>query len=178
MPSLWNLRSILESAGLGIGLSIIGNALIAAWNGAKAMDVDLHNEVQSREAVITMRDQAIKQRDEIINSLSAPKRTRAEQDDYDTVKRALKLVGTSGIAAVRHLRRQGSLSFNHGGCGGPLPPGQSMEQALWAYRHCASEGVLSQEANFGNTGSTFSIKPHMEKVLAEALYEDENPVTA
>jgi len=102
----------------------------------------------------------------------AVQRTAAEQNDLDTVRDALKLLKETGLTALRHIRRHGSLTFGApgGGIQPVLPPGLNFEQALWVYRHCASVGILTQKNNLGMSEQVFAVSPRMEKALDELLY--------
>jgi hypothetical protein len=128
-------------------------------------------------AVITKHEETIKQRDETLQALNAkPKRSAAEQHDYELVKSALGVVKEKGKIALRFLRNNGTLKFGismGSPSGGPLPPaGISLAEMLWAYRHCADAGVVSMSRNLGATEETFTIVPHMIKAVEQALFED------
>jgi hypothetical protein len=113
----------------------------------------------------------IAERDAALRALTEQrKRTAAEQHDYATAKEALQLVGTKGLTAMRHIRRHGSLTF--GTFPPVLPPGLNINDTLWAYNHCASEGLLTCNMNLAKQERTFSVAPKMEKILDELLYED------
>ncbi len=114
----------------------------------------------------------IKQCDADIRNLTEhPPRSAAEQHDYDTVKGVLKVTGAKGLAALRHIRKHGSLKF------GTYPPviaqGLKVEDMTWVYNHAASEGVLTVDdgGRIGAGERTFSISPKMEKVLDDLLFE-------
>jgi hypothetical protein len=126
----------------------------------------LQSEIASREETIRLRDQSIQ------GLTEKHKYTPAEQHDYDTAKKALQLVGQKGLVAMRHIRRQGALTFAFGSSGGPLPPGLSLNETLWAYGHCASEGLLTCNTKYGSGEKTFAIAPKMEKILDELLYDE------
>ena len=104
------------------------------------------------------------------NLLNKPKRSAAEQADYRTAQEALGVVKDIGRVALQHLRRQGTLTFTRDRCTGPLPPGLTFQQTLWAYRHCASVGLLSKKADFGNGEETYLINPAMQKTLDDSLF--------
>jgi hypothetical protein len=117
--------------------------------------------------------QTLQDRDGQIRAITEkPKRSALEQDDYDLTKKALQLVGKEGRDAIRHLRRQASLTFNFGGCTGSLPPGVKLDKTLSAYRHCAAEGLLSLKNNLGNTEQAFEISPSMAKAIDQVLSEE------
>jgi hypothetical protein len=98
------------------------------------------------------------------------KRSAAEQADYDTVKNALLLLKETGMTALRHIRRHGSLTF--GSYNPTLPPGLDANKTLWVFQHCASEGILRCDSNLGNTERTYSVTPTMTRALDEALYDE------
>lgn len=130
---------------------------------------DRHQTAQERENVL-MAD--LSTRNETITALSTrPKRSPAEQNDYDTAKKALRLLKEKGVIAMRHIRKYGSLTF--GTYSPVLPPGLNLNDTLWVYNHCASEGILTQKDNLGNSERTFAVSPKMEKILDELLYEDD-----
>lgn len=135
---------------------------------AKRQELSLSQDIASQS-------NALKERDEKIRAISEkPQRTPAEQHDYETVLKALTVVRKKGIDALRHLRRQGQITFDHSSCTAPLA-GYTNADLLYVYRHCAVEGVLHKNTTFGNSEETFTIPANMEKPLAEALFtEGEN----
>ena len=104
---------------------------------------------------------------------STPKRTPAEQHDYEIARKAIQLLGEKGLVALRHLRRIGTMTISGVGVAGgsALPPGLNLNDTLWVYNHCHSEGLLVCNANLGLGERTFSISSKMEKVIDEVLYE-------
>jgi hypothetical protein len=127
-------------------------------------------ELESRIAAPT---ETIQNKDDDIRALKQPKRSTAEQHGFDKTKKALTLLKEPGVIALRFLRSQGSLTFSFAGyVSAALPAGLSHQNALWVYRHCASEGILNSKKNLGNTEETFAILPNMEKVLNELLFGD------
>ena len=128
----------------------------------------LDNDRELREKELSI---VISERDQTIAILSTkPKRTPAEQHDYDTVKKALQLLGKRGLIAMRHIRNHGSLTF--GTYSPVLPPGLNLDDTLRVYAHCASEGLVTQNDNHRNNERTYAVSPKLEKVLDELLYED------
>jgi hypothetical protein len=123
--------------------------------------------IWEREHVARLRAEA-----EIARLLVKPSRSPAEQHDYELAKNALKLLKMKGLLALRHIRKQGSLTF------GIYPPvlaaGLSREDHLWVYNHCAVEGILTQGGSVMNNDRTFAVSPKMEKILDELLYDDES----
>lgn len=118
------------------------------------------------------RDQMIKEREETIRTLrEKPKRSAAEQHDYDKLKKALGMFKETGLIALRYIRSVGSITF--GGAYSPtLPSGLTPEKALWVYRHCASEGLLNCTANFGKTQEIFAVLPKMDKIFNDVLFPE------
>lgn len=113
----------------------------------------------------------ISERDTVLRGLTdKPRRTPAEQHDYETAKRTLQLLGLNGLLAMRHIRRHGSLVF--GTYPPVLPHGLTLQETLRVYDHCATEGLLTCNANFRNNERTFSIAPTMGKILNELLYDE------
>lgn len=139
----------------------------------KRLDDDRQEREQLLLATIADREQTIRKRDETVRILAdKPKHTPAEQHDYDIAKKALQLLKEKGVAALRHIRRQGSLTFGIGMATGPLPRGLSFNDTLWVYNHCASEGLLTCSEKIGSGLKTFAVSPKMEKILDEVLYEE------
>lgn len=145
---------------------------------AKNLDNDRSLGEQVLEAAIFERDRTIQEHEDEIKVLKQkPKRTPAEQHDYDKIKKVLTMFRESKIA-LSHIRGQRKLSFgNFGSSHVPnLPVSLTSDRALLVYRHCASEGILHCDRNLGNSMETFTIPDHMSKVLDEALFSDEgNP---
>jgi hypothetical protein len=131
----------------------------------KKLDV----ERDARETILLGR---IAEQLETLRTLTEkPKRTPAELNDYETVRKALQVVKEKGITALRHIRKHGSLKF--GFYNPVLPPGLTANETLWVYNHCASEGVLTCTEKAGSGERTFAVSPKMDKVLDELLYENE-----
>ncbi|HTC46179.1 MAG TPA: hypothetical protein VK722_02590 [Candidatus Aquilonibacter sp.] len=102
-----------------------------------------------------------------------PERTKAQQHDYDKARDAIKLLGEKSVIALRYLRGQESITFDFGGCtGGSLPSGLTAQNALWVYRHCASEGILSCKKSLGNHEETYTVPSRMTKILDAVLFEN------
>jgi hypothetical protein len=141
----------------------------------KHLDDDRETRERALSAVVSEREQVIKEQEGNIRTLKEkPKRTPAEQHDYETVEQCLRILGQTGIDALRFLRKHGTLSFNSlGGCTADLPA--ELKNALWAYRHCASQGVVVGNNNLGKTVATYSISPKMETVLEELLFQEARP---
>jgi hypothetical protein len=172
LPSLLSTQNILESAALGIGLSIIGNVLIAVWTGAKSLDAGLHEKIQHRDVIVAARDQTIEEQDEKIRSITEPKRTPAEQHHYDTAKKTIERLGPSCVVALRHLKTHGRLII--GTFGSPLPPGIPRDDVIRIYDECFGAGLVTARDNPSQGERMFEIAPTMNAVLDELLY----PVTA
>jgi len=137
----------------------------------KTLDIERDARETALLGDISDLNQMVKEREDTIRALSErPKRTAAVQHDYDTAKKALQLVGEKGRVAMRHIRSHGSLTF--GTYSPVLPPGLNLNDTLWVYRHCASEGLLTCKSNLGNSEQTFAVAPKMEKVLDELLFEN------
>jgi hypothetical protein len=129
----------------------------------------LDDEREVRESALAS---AINERNQAIATLSAkPQRTRAEQHDYDKLKKVLETLKEPAITALRHIRSVGTMTF-----GGPysptLPSGLTLEKALWVYRHCATEGLLTYSSSLGMTQEVFSVLPKMDKIFDEVLFEE------
>jgi len=113
----------------------------------------------------------IAERDATIHKLSEkPKRSAAQQHDYEVVQNALKLLGEKGVEALRHIRTHDALTF--GTYPPVLPVGLSNADTLWVYNHAASEGILTVGGKVAIGERTFSVSPKMELILDELLYEN------
>lgn len=124
------------------------------------------------ERIIEEQRREIASRDNKIKALSEkPKRTPAEQHDYDKLKSALDLFKDVGRIALGYIRGVGSVTFDST-YGPTLPTGLTLDKALWVYRHCATEGLLYLAPNVGRTMETFSIPPKLEKIYDEVLYPE------
>jgi hypothetical protein len=121
---------------------------------------------------IAAKDRIISDRDETIRTLrEKPKRTSAEQHDYDRAKAALQRFGKKAVIALRHLRTHGALIF--GSFNPILPAGLTRDETVWAYNACAGEGLVTRADNTPKYGeATFAISPRMGNVLEELLYDD------
>lgn len=127
---------------------------------------------EDREQAENMLHQIIAEHEAAIGALTAkPTRTPAEQNDYDTATKALNQFGQKAEIALRHLRRQGKLTF---GTFPPslLPPGLNANDAEWAYNACAGEGLVVRRDDRRTGDKTFEISPRMEKILDELLYPE------
>jgi hypothetical protein len=134
-------------------------------------DFDARSTEAALSETIAEREGLIRQRDDTIRTLTErPKRTPAEQHDYETAKECLRILGKTAVGALRYLRNQGTLTFNFGGCTTPLPAELKVHSALWVYNHCVSEGVVTCKTNLGNTEKTFAVSPKMQSALDELLF--------
>ena len=120
--------------------------------------------------LITDKEQLIRQRDQSISAMAEePRRTPAEQHNYDKLKRMLEIYKETGIAALRHIRNVGTLTF--GGAGAvTLPAGLTVDKALWVYRGCAAEALLIHVSSLGLSQETFSVPENLGKIFDDALY--------
>jgi hypothetical protein len=104
-----------------------------------------------------------------------PKRTHAEEHDYDRAKKALEQFGPRAYIALRHLRAQGSLAF--GTYSPPLPEGVNGNETVWGYDTCVAEGLVSRSDSTPKQGeATFRIGPKMDNILEELLFEGNTKV--
>jgi hypothetical protein len=156
-------------------LAFVVYALAYLCATPRRLDADRESRERLLITTIADRDHTIREREEVNRALvENPKRSPAEQHDYETAKKALELLKDKGVTALRYIRSQGTLTFRSVGyTATPLPPGLSTQEALWVYRHCASEGILNCKRNLGNVEETFAVAPHMEKVLNELLFADD-----
>ena len=110
--------------------------------------------------------------------IAKPKRTAAQQHDFDTVSSALKLTGDKGRTALRFLRRRGNITYDFPVQNSTIPPGMNIDDTMWVYNHCASEGVVKCYEKPGSGVKTFSIPPNMAPILDELLFEEGQKVTS
>jgi hypothetical protein len=172
-PSLLNLRSILESAALGIVLSIMGNCVIALWRGAKSLDAGLQAQIHSRDAVIADREETIKEQKEKIQIFAQPKRNAADQYHYDKAKAFLDKRGPKFLGALQHLRNHGDLTYSSMGSTmyTQWPPKMDRNEAIPIYDVCMQEGLVTmQEIPGMHPSRKIFIAPAMANVLDELLY--------
>lgn len=130
----------------------------------------LRKTIAVHEATIVRRETELRVASE------KPKRSAAEQADYDTVQRAFTVVKDKGKIALRLLRNKGSIGFGirfGSPVNGPTPPqGLTLNDLLWVYHHCESEGIVTMDRALGGNSETFTISPHMNKALGEVLFEE------
>jgi hypothetical protein len=146
------------------GLAFLIYALVHLCRTPEKLDIEA-------QGAIAQRDQAIRERDETIHTLTAPKRTAAEQHDYQTAQEALQLLGKSGVDALRYLRSQ--TRFEVGTYSSPPAPGMSIGDTLRVYNHCVSVGLVIRTGG-GYEKSVYMISPKFEKIFEELLFID-NP---
>ncbi len=129
----------------------------------KRLDTEREAREQVLATTVAAREQTIQERDDAIRTIrEKPKRSAAEQHDYDKLKKALGMFKETGLIALRFIRSVGSLTF--GSAHSPtLPPGLTPDKALWVYRHCASEGLLNCTPNLGKTQELFTVLPKMDR---------------
>jgi len=83
-------------------------------------------------------------------------------------------VGKPAIIALRHLRTHGTLTF--GTFAPTLPPGLSLDRTSWAYNAGLEEGLVTRQDNYPKQGDlTYRIAPTMGPILAELLYQPDEP---
>jgi hypothetical protein len=173
--SLLNLRSILESAGLGIVLSVIGNYVIALWRAAESLDAGLQAQIHSRDAAIADREETIKKQEEKIQAFAQPKRNAADQHHYNKAKAFLDKHGPKFVAALQHLRNHGDLTYSSQGITQytQWPPKMDRNEAISLYEACMQEGLVTmQEIPGVHAARKIFIAPAMAGVLSELLYAE------
>ena len=83
----------------------------------------------------------------------------------------MKTLGDAGLLALRYIRTARTITF-----GGPYAPiltnGLTVDKALWVYRHCTSQGLLTCKASLGMTEETFSVPQKLDKVFDDVLFQD------
>src|ERR1039458_1666496 len=76
---------------------------------AERLDADRQAREQLLNIAVAEREQTIREREDSIHVLTEkPKRSSAEQHDYDKAMKALELLKDKGLIAMRHIRSQGS----------------------------------------------------------------------
>lgn len=146
---------------------------ILAHLGRTPKKLDLERDARETGLIggIVDRDRVLKERDEVIRTLSEkPKRTAAEQHHYDIANNFLQKVDPSFKIALRYLKTQGKVTF--GTYSPSLPVGiASAEQLVDIYLECLREGLVAKSDNSQRSERTFEIAPTMNNVLDELLYE-------
>jgi hypothetical protein len=112
-----------------------------------------------------------------IAQLTAPRRTKAEQHNYDKAKKCLTQFGEKAAIALRHLKTCGSLTVTAPGMSNSvissfLPPNITLAELNWALGACAGEGVITCREPMGGTQRIYEIAKTMDAVLDELLYEE------
>ncbi len=146
---------------------------------AKNLDHDRGLREQALAGIISERERTIKEREDEISSLRLkPKRSAAEQADFDLINRALTVVGKEkGKAALRFLKNKGTarfgISFGNPTTGPTPPSGLTLNDLLHVYHHCDSEGIVVMDRDpLGGSWETFTMSSHMSKALDAALFEE------
>lgn len=142
---------------------------------AKSLDDDRETRERALIATIAERGQVVIQREDEIRALrQKPKRSAAEQHDYEKAKKLMsEIYKEKGIIALRHLRGQGEITFPSPGFGvnPPAPSGITVSEMRWVYGGCAAESVITMKRNFPNTDETFSMTPTQQRALDDVLFE-------
>jgi hypothetical protein len=148
--------------------SLLIYVFVHLWRTAAKLDADRSATERRLLAELAYRDVTI------VKLQTKPSRTPAEQHDYDVAVRALKEFGEPAIIALRHLRTHGTLTF--GTFAPTLPLGLSLDRTLWAYNACRGDGLVTCQDNYPRQGDrTYHIAPTMGPILAELLYQAEEP---
>jgi hypothetical protein len=96
--SLLTAQDTLESGGLALGLSIVGNYLIALWGGASSLDAGLQETIVDKEAELAQHK----------DKISTLETAQARKNPYDehldrTIREALAKLDLKQQEFVRHL---------------------------------------------------------------------------
>jgi hypothetical protein len=129
---------------------------------------DLHAK---RQRTIAEQAQTIAALSAKLKEAKAPKRTPAEDHQFASAQEALKQIGKSGIAVLRHLHGVGSMTF--GNMVPHLPPGMTPDATLDVLDKCWQQYclVMREESRQGlNISYTYTISPGMQKALDELLF--------
>jgi hypothetical protein len=167
------IRTTLLLYGFAFVVYVLGHVI----RTPKKLDVERDVRESTLCGDLANRDQALKERDASILTLSEKsKRSKAEQADCETIQRALAVVKDKGKLALRFLRNKGSIGFGlrfGSPVNGPTPPqGLTLNDLIWVYHHCESEGIVTMNRDLGGNSETFTISPHMHKALGEVLFEE------
>jgi hypothetical protein len=171
----WNL---FKNTLILYGFALVVYVLARLPFTARHLDDERDLRERALEGIVSEKDLIIRQREDEIRGLrEKPKRSAAEEQDYQKAKEALRLIGKPGIAAMRFLRDHGAVTAIWPGMPNPriepqLPSEITIGVALHAYHHCASVGIVTAKRNLGVSEETFSINPRWEKILDELLFED------
>ena len=136
-------------------------------------DTEARGAENELRTMIKTQKETIRQKEEAIRTLSEKNRNGAgRSNNYDKLNKALAMFKETGQIALRYIRSVGTLKF--GGMYSPtLPSGLTPEKALWVYRHCATEGLLTCTPNLGKTEETFSVPQQLDKIYDEVLFPAE-----
>jgi hypothetical protein len=160
--NMLSLAEILESGGVGLGLSAIGTYLHSRRKGAESLDNGRHEQI----SVLA----------EQVKHLTPPKRTASEERKYAQAKAALEELGQQGITVLRHLENHRSLKFN--GIIPPLPKGMSARDTKAILDICADpdKDLVTRTLSSRPSGGvapileyTYTIAAGMTTVLEELL---------
>lgn len=147
-------------------------ATIASYRVWRKDRLEAGAQLDALKTTIADQRRELADRDEKIKALmERPKRSAAEQHDYDKLKKALGMFKETGQVALQYIRSVGNIAFDST-WSPTLPSGLTVDKALWVYQHCATEGLLNCTSNLGNTTRTFSIPPKLEKIYDEVLFPE------
>lgn len=168
---------IIETTLLLYGIVFVVYALVHVCLVPRKLDRERdEREHELNNIIVASLTTIANQQDQISASSQRPKRSPAEQHDYDTVKRALDVVKDRGKIALRFLRNKGSItlgmSFGNPASGPAPPPPMTWNDLAWVYHHCESEGIVTMKSDLGRTSETFTISPHMSNALDGVLFEE------
>lgn len=175
--AIWSTQRYQKIIWVALAILSLMVAFYRVWSEErKTRRLELEALRSQLSETVSEKNAEIAKRDQVITDLtSKPKRSLAEQRDYETAKNVLERVGPKGMAALRHLRAQGAQTF---GFYPPsiLPPGMSADELRMIYSTCASAGVVSAQdgGKPGRGETTYSIAPPMRTVLAELLAESDD----
>jgi|HubBroStandDraft_1064217.scaffolds.fasta_scaffold00519_14 predicted nucleotide-binding protein len=102
-----------------------------------------------------------------------PKRTKAQQHDYELARRAIAESGPKANSVLKHLRTHGPLTF---GIYGPaiLPGGLSESDTRSTLNNLAERGLVSRRDSSEprDPRTVYDIAAPMKEILEELLFED------
>jgi hypothetical protein len=148
-------------------------ALIHICQTPKKLDTDRQYRESSLLKEITDLGGTIKTRDDTIRTLSdKPKRSPAEQHEYEHARNALSKSGPKAIAVLKFLVRHGEQVF---GMYNPaqLPDGINGEEMRRILDELAKDGLMSRRdiQEVRNPHSIYDIPVSMKSILEELLYQ-------
>lgn len=135
----------------------------------------LNKAVSDLESTTTSLKSTISEKDAEIRALKQPRRSAAEQHNYDKAKAFLNKRGPKFVEALRHLHTHGDLTYSSVGVTMVTiwPSRMDRNEAISIYDACIGEGLVTmQEIPGVLPARKIFIAPGMTNVLSELLYSE------